>query len=155
MTPGESENTVVLDSPGDHTNTGGSNVVDTDAAAEAQQDEVLSRILSDGDDTGDHTRDERGRFSKSEATKPEAKSKQTPEPTAVPEGVKPDDYRKALKALQFDKVPQKYLDTISPSELVEWGLDRAKNHADVSRLKTRSEERRVGKECRSRWSPYH
>ena len=23
------------------------------------------------------------------------------------------------------------------------------------RLKTRSEERRVGKECRSRWSPYH
>ena len=22
-------------------------------------------------------------------------------------------------------------------------------------LKTRSEERRVGKECRSRWSPYH
>src|SRR5689334_24790387 len=24
-----------------------------------------------------------------------------------------------------------------------------------SRLKSRSEERRVGKECRSRWSPYH
>ena len=23
------------------------------------------------------------------------------------------------------------------------------------RTKTRSEERRVGKECRSRWSPYH
>ena len=23
------------------------------------------------------------------------------------------------------------------------------------RLVTRSEERRVGKECRSRWSPYH
>ena len=23
------------------------------------------------------------------------------------------------------------------------------------RAKTRSEERRVGKECRSRWSPYH
>ena len=22
-------------------------------------------------------------------------------------------------------------------------------------MKTRSEERRVGKECRSRWSPYH
>src|SRR3712207_8144810 len=26
---------------------------------------------------------------------------------------------------------------------------------DDSRLHTRSEERRVGKECRSRWSPYH
>src|SRR2546422_8897083 len=25
----------------------------------------------------------------------------------------------------------------------------------VKRLDTRSEERRVGKECRSRWSPYH
>ena len=25
----------------------------------------------------------------------------------------------------------------------------------VMRLKPRSEERRVGKECRSRWSPYH
>ena len=23
------------------------------------------------------------------------------------------------------------------------------------RIRTRSEERRVGKECRSRWSPYH
>ena len=28
--------------------------------------------------------------------------------------------------------------------------------ADLSKsTKTRSEERRVGKECRSRWSPYH
>ena len=25
----------------------------------------------------------------------------------------------------------------------------------ISKLTTRSEERRVGKECRSRWSPYH
>ena len=35
------------------------------------------------------------------------------------------------------------------------------SHATVQRLQadmpvsTRSEERRVGKECRSRWSPYH
>ena len=27
--------------------------------------------------------------------------------------------------------------------------------ADQKRLEKRSEERRVGKECRSRWSPYH
>ena len=26
---------------------------------------------------------------------------------------------------------------------------------DLSYFLTRSEERRVGKECRSRWSPYH
>src|SRR5256885_665447 len=29
-------------------------------------------------------------------------------------------------------------------------------HLDIARfITTRSEERRVGKECRSRWSPYH
>src|SRR2546430_10218120 len=30
-----------------------------------------------------------------------------------------------------------------------------KGFTTVERLWTRSEERRVGKECRSRWSPYH
>ena len=29
------------------------------------------------------------------------------------------------------------------------------NKWDLMKLKSRSEERRVGKECRSRWSPYH
>src|SRR3712207_7800805 len=29
------------------------------------------------------------------------------------------------------------------------------DHPSVLRLIERSEERRVGKECRSRWSPYH
>ena len=29
------------------------------------------------------------------------------------------------------------------------------DYKDVPRLRKRSEERRVGKECRSRWSPYH
>ena len=28
-------------------------------------------------------------------------------------------------------------------------------HGDMAIYETRSEERRVGKECRSRWSPYH
>ena len=27
--------------------------------------------------------------------------------------------------------------------------------SNISRISLRSEERRVGKECRSRWSPYH
>src|SRR2546429_3134066 len=47
------------------------------------------------------------------------------------------------------------------------GSDRADSHAEDrplaaqvadgrgSRIAARSEERRVGKECRSRWSPYH
>jgi len=38
--------------------------------------------------------------------------------------------------------------------LVLW--DRAVVHFQIpSTLLARSEERRVGKECRSRWSPYH
>jgi len=35
------------------------------------------------------------------------------------------------------------------------GGDRRRRHGRVSRHLERSEERRVGKECRSRWSPYH
>ena len=34
---------------------------------------------------------------------------------------------------------------ITPEEIFRWSDEN----------KTRSEERRVGKECRSRWSPYH
>ena len=37
-------------------------------------------------------------------------------------------------------------------ELFEYGKKRAEI---VGRENVRSEERRVGKECRSRWSPYH
>src|SRR2546426_9754182 len=51
-----------------------------------------------------------------------------------------------------------YLPTASYREMGEWALplaaqrrlERAKHD-----LERRSEERRVGKECRSRWSPYH
>ena len=35
-----------------------------------------------------------------------------------------------------------------------YGL-RSLFHGEVEALQVRSEERRVGKECRSRWSPYH
>ena len=34
----------------------------------------------------------------------------------------------------------------------EWNLEK-KSYYEI--IYTRSEERRVGKECRSRWSPYH
>src|SRR2546430_12080516 len=34
-------------------------------------------------------------------------------------------------------------------------LDRLKEHQRPAKPQARSEERRVGKECRSRWSPYH
>ena len=34
-------------------------------------------------------------------------------------------------------------------------IQAKKGKADAAKGKIRSEERRVGKECRSRWSPYH
>ena len=36
-----------------------------------------------------------------------------------------------------------------------WFLTQLKLNAGSQFSKNRSEERRVGKECRSRWSPYH
>ena len=35
------------------------------------------------------------------------------------------------------------------------GINHAGDLIDIKCIKARSEERRVGKECRSRWSPYH
>ena len=40
-----------------------------------------------------------------------------------------------------------------PNEVV--GRDTALPEEVADKMKVRSEERRVGKECRSRWSPYH
>jgi len=41
-------------------------------------------------------------------------------------------------------------DALHPDAIYRVGID---NDGDL--LNDRSEERRVGKECRSRWSPYH
>ena len=34
-------------------------------------------------------------------------------------------------------------------------MSEEKNQNEIEEVTNRSEERRVGKECRSRWSPYH
>src|SRR5205823_11831366 len=55
------------------------------------------------------------------------------------------------------------LDAVAASYLASWRrkATRTSNEtttalsADLNRVHTRSEERRVGKECRSRWSPYN
>ena len=49
---------------------------------------------------------------------------------------------------------------VRPKLSFEVDADKVKAIADyvrthVSSISFRSEERRVGKECRSRWSPYH
>ena len=35
------------------------------------------------------------------------------------------------------------------------GAGKIKDYVAEAKRRSRSEERRVGKECRSRWSPYH
>ena len=49
--------------------------------------------------------------------------------------------------------------TLTPEQIEgPFYLDQARIREDISEGKPgvpRSEERRVGKECRSRWSPYH
>ena len=37
----------------------------------------------------------------------------------------------------------------------DWLIGITANHVIYDNMVWRSEERRVGKECRSRWSPYH
>ena len=46
----------------------------------------------------------------------------------------------------------------SGPEIYDWKVENNQfvvNCSAVERINMRSEERRVGKECRSRWSPYH
>ena len=48
----------------------------------------------------------------------------------------------------------------SPEKIREWSYGEVKkpetiNYRTLKPERDRSEERRVGKECRSRWSPYH
>src|SRR3989449_10604170 len=62
-------------------------------------------------------------------------------------------------------VPVRFMQTVCyhdlDTELFDFFLDSFPNASDmlpelsVRKVEHRSEERRVGKECRSRWSPYH
>ena len=51
-----------------------------------------------------------------------------------------------------DSVPEMVISTMSEAG---GNLIAGIFHGEVKTYQTRSEERRVGKECRSRWSPYH
>ena len=44
--------------------------------------------------------------------------------------------------------------SVNSTEMMS-GLGIISEHIQFANFVTRSEERRVGKECRSRWSPYH
>ena len=44
---------------------------------------------------------------------------------------------------------------VSAKSITDYKTEIKGESVEVKRILTRSEERRVGKECRSRWSPYH
>ena len=52
-------------------------------------------------------------------------------------------------------IPDIQLSHISDKPLGKYGRMRRAFLAENNPMLLRSEERRVGKECRSRWSPYH
>src|SRR5256885_5360063 len=45
--------------------------------------------------------------------------------------------------------------SIADTSVLDWNIARVSDHLRGVPGSKRSEERRVGKECRSRWSPYH
>ena len=79
---------------------------------------------------------------------------------AVINGLLARSYKEAWDAKEKG-IPIGWSTSVFPQELVEsFGLSLVypENQAAglaAKRELTRSEERRVGKECRSRWSPYH
>ena len=56
---------------------------------------------------------------------------------------------------QYMKIKKEYEDCILFFRLGDFYEMFFEDAKTASRELTRSEERRVGKECRSRWSPYH
>ena len=68
------------------------------------------------------------------------------------------DLKKEYRRLALQHHPDKGGDTAVMQQVnVEFEklYDVWKDSTNMSADTTRSEERRVGKECRSRWSPYH
>ena len=59
---------------------------------------------------------------------------------------------KSFFLMQFGDTPQlRVLDFLIENHFFDFPMTEIARESNVSR----SEERRVGKECRSRWSPYH
>src|ERR1044071_8328618 len=73
----------------------------------------------------------------------------------------PNGFGIALAGKKLDRLPYRVWVLCGDSEMAEGSMWEAFEHAaffeldNLTAINDRSEERRVGKECRSRWSPYH
>ena len=65
--------------------------------------------------------------------------------TAFAEGTSVDNWDGSADTSWYTSAP----------DASEYHISTAEQLAGLAQLVNRSEERRVGKECRSRWSPYH
>ena len=86
-----------------------------------------------------------------------ARAKADRQRIVLPEGTE-ERTLKAANQILTDEVADLIL-LGKPAEInelaVKWGLGNISKATIIDPETSRSEERRVGKECRSRWSPYH
>ena len=61
----------------------------------------------------------------------------------------------AYKIAFYDTKPYDEHSFTEANEKFGFDIRYYKGHLNMNNVVLRSEERRVGKECRSRWSPYH
>ena len=59
-----------------------------------------------------------------------------------------------IRRLRRAMIARKRVEVFKPTIDNRYSDNEIVSHGDL-RMHSRSEERRVGKECRSRWSPYH
>jgi hypothetical protein len=126
-------------------------ISDADAQADAEADAFLAN-LDAGDDSSSsreespasnapkgQTRDGNGRFvGKTEDTDEDMvdtddQDTSEPDEDAAPRSdtVNPDEYRKAVNALQRVNTPQSVLDSMDPTDVVAWGSEVAKQQAET------------------------
>ena len=60
-----------------------------------------------------------------------------------------------MNALELHNVTKRFGEKVIANDHVSLTVRRGEILAVLGENGSRSEERRVGKECRSRWSPYH
>ena len=70
--------------------------------------------------------------------------------------VKNDEVQGSMNSMSAGEIlPTDTTPTLSKRELRRERVAKRNLHYNILGGPSRSEERRVGKECRSRWSPYH
>ena len=62
-----------------------------------------------------------------------------------------DVFKQVQRSIQDGKRLDSSAATVVANAMKDWAIEKGATHF----THWRSEERRVGKECRSRWSPYH